>query len=102
VSANDEGALHVGVAEQAHVVDRTPGRDAVAQRAQRKDAPFHREAPDSWPRLAPRKNGSWWSEWQSWLVAPGSGRRIPPPPMGAPEKGLPPLEDAPGRYVHMR
>jgi len=58
--------------------------------------------PDSWLAVADRQEGSWWSAWQQWLVAQGAGRRVPPPPMGAPAAGLPALDDAPGRYVHMK
>ncbi|WP_372623331.1 PHA/PHB synthase family protein [Falsiroseomonas sp.] len=58
--------------------------------------------PDTWAMFAPRHEGSWWPAWRDWLVAAGSGERTPPPFMGAPEQGLPPLEPAPGRYVHLR
>lgn len=57
--------------------------------------------PDHWPQLAEAREGSWWPAWAAWL-AERSGEPVPPPPMGAPEKGLPPLEPAPGRYVLMR
>jgi polyhydroxyalkanoate synthase len=58
--------------------------------------------PDSWAALAPRQEGSWWPAWRDWLAAAGSPDLVPPPPMGAPELGLPPLEPAPGSYVHMK
>ncbi|UZX13865.1 alpha/beta fold hydrolase (plasmid) [Methylocystis sp. MJC1] len=54
--------------------------------------------PDAWRQIATLRQGSWWPAWVSWL-ARLSGRRIAPPPMGAPEKGLVPLCDAPGGYV---
>jgi polyhydroxyalkanoate synthase len=57
--------------------------------------------PDSWASIAPRHEGSWWPAWRDWLAAAGDAERTPPPPMGAPGRGLPPLEPAPGRYVHM-
>ena len=57
--------------------------------------------PETWRAQAPRHDGSWWPAWQAWLVASGSGERVPPPPMGAPAAGLPPLEDAPGSFVRM-
>ncbi len=58
--------------------------------------------PDTWATVAPRHEGSWWPAWEAWLSAAGSGERIAPPPMGAPERGLAPLEPAPGTYVHMK
>jgi polyhydroxyalkanoate synthase len=54
--------------------------------------------PDTWFAATPVKEGSWWPEWCDWLVAHSSAR-VAPPPFGAPERGLPPLEAAPGRYV---
>jgi polyhydroxyalkanoate synthase len=58
--------------------------------------------PDSWAAVAPARQGSWWEEWHAWLVAHGTAERTDPPGMGAPEKGLPPREAAPGTYVHQR
>ena len=57
--------------------------------------------PDTWKAQAPRHDGSWWPAWQAWLVASGSSERAPPPAIGAPASGLPPLEDAPGSFVRM-
>ena len=54
--------------------------------------------PDDWLARAEAKEGSWWLEWRDWLDA-RSGQAIDPPRMGAPDKGYPPLDDAPGRYV---
>jgi polyhydroxyalkanoate synthase len=45
--------------------------------------------------------GSWWTAWVKWL-ARHSTHAVPPPGMGAPAAGLPPLEAAPGRYVRQR
>jgi polyhydroxyalkanoate synthase len=53
---------------------------------------------DDWFAATPPRHGSWWPEWQSWL-ARLSPDRAPPPPMGAPERGYPVLQDAPGGYV---
>jgi polyhydroxyalkanoate synthase len=58
--------------------------------------------PDTWAAIAPRCEGSWWPAWAAWLRQAGSAEMVPPPPMGAPERGLPPLEDAPGSYVLMK
>jgi polyhydroxyalkanoate synthase len=51
--------------------------------------------PDEWERDTASQDGSWWLEWHAWLDR-HSGRRIDPPPMGAP------LGDAPGTYVRER
>jgi polyhydroxyalkanoate synthase len=57
--------------------------------------------PERWAAVAPRVEGSWWTAWQAWLTAASSGQTAPPP-MGAPEAGLPPLADAPGTYVFQK
>jgi polyhydroxyalkanoate synthase len=54
--------------------------------------------PDTWAARTPRREGSWWPEWQRWLAARSSAK-APPPALGAPERGYPPLEAAPGAYV---
>ncbi len=54
--------------------------------------------PDAFVAAAPRKDGSWWPEWVSWLDA-RSGVAVAPPSMGAPQAGYAPLYDAPGKYV---
>ncbi len=55
--------------------------------------------PDQWLEEAPGFEGSWWIPWQKWLTENSSGQAVPPQ-MGAPEKGLHILGDAPGSYVH--
>jgi polyhydroxyalkanoate synthase len=55
--------------------------------------------PGAWAAETPRREGSWWPEWASWLDA-RSGSPVPPPRIGAPERGYGPLCDAPGTYVH--
>lgn len=54
--------------------------------------------PDAWLQAAALHEGSWWPHWQAWLQA-HSGLAGPLPAMGAPDMGLSPLADAPGRYV---
>jgi polyhydroxyalkanoate synthase len=54
--------------------------------------------PDTWLETAPRSEGSWWPAWEVWLVA-HSTERAAPPGIGAPDKGLVPLCEAPGTYV---
>ena len=55
--------------------------------------------PDTWATRAAHTEGSWWTEWASWLSARSTPDRVAPPPMGAPEHDLPPLCPAPGTYV---
>jgi polyhydroxyalkanoate synthase len=57
--------------------------------------------PETWIAAAERRDGSWWPTWWGWLDA-RSGVPVEPPPMGAPEQGLPPLADAPGTYVRQQ
>ena len=54
--------------------------------------------PEMWYAKTKIEEGSWWPAWLSWLEHQSQGR-VSPPTLGAPEKGYPPLEDAPGRYV---
>jgi polyhydroxyalkanoate synthase len=54
--------------------------------------------PDSWLAMTAASEGSWWPAWAEWLESASQGK-VAPPSMGAPAKGLPPLEPAPGRYV---
>ena len=58
-------------------------------------------APEEWVEAATRHEGSWWPALHRWLAAHSSGKSKPPP-IGAPRKGYPPIEDAPGRYVRQR
>jgi polyhydroxyalkanoate synthase len=54
--------------------------------------------PDTWIRIAPRFEGSWWPEWTRWLVS-HSGELVKPPALAASARGYPTLCDAPGTYV---
>lgn len=54
--------------------------------------------PDTWTRIAPWHEGSWWLEWAGWLAS-HSGKPTQPPALGAPSHGYPVLCDAPGTYV---
>jgi polyhydroxyalkanoate synthase len=63
------------------------------------DAPY--VDPDRWAADTPTQQGSWWPAWESWLLERSGGRQAPPP-LGAPARGYPPLDDAPGTYVLQR
>lgn len=57
---------------------------------------------DTWLSRHAPVEGSWWPAWTRWLADASSARDLPPPAMGAPARGLLPLEPAPGRYVLQR
>ena len=57
--------------------------------------------PDTWYLSNPVVEGSWWPAWAEWLEKNSAGRAAPPP-LGAADKGYPPLGAAPGRYVFER
>jgi polyhydroxyalkanoate synthase len=50
---------------------------------------------------ASKFEGSWWPAWQQWLAARSSGK-VKPPAIGAPGKGYPAVDEAPGQYVRRR
>jgi polyhydroxyalkanoate synthase len=53
----------------------------------------------TWLEKAERYEGSWWPSWADWLQD-HSGEKIAPPKVGSSRLGYPPLQDAPGAYVH--
>ena len=55
--------------------------------------------PDTWQATTPKQQGSWWPAWQAWLVKHSAEHQVSPPTLGAPDKGLHPVDDAPGLYV---
>jgi poly[(R)-3-hydroxyalkanoate] polymerase subunit PhaC len=57
--------------------------------------------PETFLERAARHEGSWWTQWFAWLDAHTEGEVLPPT-LGAPEKGLAPIEPAPGSYVQVR
>jgi polyhydroxyalkanoate synthase len=79
-----------------------PGQAGRHYRVSVKEADALCVGPEEWAAAATAKEGSWWPEWCAWLARQSSGRRVAPPPMGAPEAGYPPLADAPGTYVLQR
>lgn len=56
--------------------------------------------PDEWAAAAELHHDSWWPDYSRWLVARGGEQKTAPKKLGA--SGLPPLEPAPGTYVHER
>ena len=54
--------------------------------------------PEAWYAQTPIEVGSWWPAWLAWLESQSHGRASPPA-LGAPDKGYPTLEHAPGLYV---
>ena len=54
--------------------------------------------PDSWQAAAVHHERSWWPCWLEWLDLQSS-ETVPPPAMGAADKGLVVMGDAPGTYV---
>ncbi|MDR3568873.1 MAG: alpha/beta fold hydrolase [Syntrophobacteraceae bacterium] len=76
-----------------------PGGHARSFRMSTRKAGEKHIDPDSWLEKTPEQIGSWWTPWERWL-AKRSSSLVDPPPMGAPDKGLQPLCDAPGTYVY--
>lgn len=55
---------------------------------------------EEWLAGAERKDGSWWPEWQEWLVAGREDERVPARKPGEGELAV--LEPAPGSFVRVR
>ena len=55
--------------------------------------------PEAWVEQNTPQPGSWWSAWTTWLEEKSSGVAAAPS-IGAPDKGLVPIVQAPGTYVH--
>lgn len=55
--------------------------------------------PDTWYTETKPKSGSWWPAFEKWLASHSSKMKVAPPLMGNKKAKLPPLEDAPGKYV---
>ncbi|MHC0052357.1 PHA/PHB synthase family protein [Actibacterium sp. D379-3] len=58
--------------------------------------------PDTWISQHEKKPGSWWEDWGAWLHSKNNGENVTPPAMGAPDMGLPPMDDAPGTYIYQK
>ena len=57
------------------------------------------EDPTVWRERAEDHPGSWWDHWLGWLGRRSGGRRLAP--AGPGNEAHPPVEPAPGRYVHL-
>jgi polyhydroxyalkanoate synthase subunit PhaC len=57
-------------------------------------------SPHAWLDGAERHTGSWWEAWAEWVL-PRSGEEVPAPDTAG-SADHPPLEPAPGSYVHDR
>jgi polyhydroxyalkanoate synthase len=55
--------------------------------------------PDEWLATTDEHRGTWWDHWVAWLHKRSSGERPAPTTCGS--ASHPPLEPAPGRYVHL-
>ena len=53
-----------------------------------------------WRDNATQQQGSWWDHWHGWLGTHSGPRRAAPKSLGNAEH--PPIEKAPGRYVHLK
>ncbi|MGQ9369034.1 PHA/PHB synthase family protein [Azospirillum sp. ST 5-10] len=58
--------------------------------------------PDTWMATTPARRGSWWPAWTDWLARRSSAEVAARAAAGAPERGYPPLDPAPGTYVFDR
>ena len=58
------------------------------------------DAPEEWQESATPHEGSWWTDWQSWIDARNAGETVPAREPG--RGGLKAIEDAPGSYASVR
>jgi polyhydroxyalkanoate synthase len=59
-------------------------------------------SPDKYLEKVEPTPGSWWPTWAKWLAERSGARKVAPPHMGAPKKGLKRICDAPGTYVRQK
>jgi polyhydroxyalkanoate synthase subunit PhaC len=58
------------------------------------------DSADDWYQDAQFNEGSWWTDWQKWVVLQGGSEEVDARQPGS--DLLPPIEDAPGSYVQRR
>ncbi len=56
--------------------------------------------PDEWYQDSERHDGSWWTDWQKWVLTQGDMEEIPARQPGSGELEV--IEDAPGKFVRQR
>jgi poly[(R)-3-hydroxyalkanoate] polymerase subunit PhaC len=100
VSETDVTFLLTSGGHNAGIVSE-PGHDGRHYRMARHASGAPYVDPETWYAAVATEQGSWWPAWATWLEQKSQGRSAPPT-TGAPDKGYPPLERAPGRYVHER
>lgn len=61
-------------------------------------APGHGGDPDQWLADAQQVDGSWWPRWGDWVASRSGPKRRAGKELGSID--YPPIEDAPGSYVH--
>ena len=76
-----------------------PGHKGRHYRISHRPADAQYVDPETWLARTEISEGSWWPAWLAWLDTRSPRRVLSPPALGAADKGYPPIEDAPGRYV---
>jgi polyhydroxyalkanoate synthase len=62
------------------------------------EGPPTADDPDQWMAGATEHHGSWWPQWIQWLTARSGPEKAAPSTLGS--RKYPPIEPAPGTYVH--
>lgn len=78
-----------------------PGQARTSHRLQHWKPGDRLLTPDEWLTQTDVVQGSWWTSWFDWLHRHSSAP-VAPPGMGAPQAGVAPIGEAPGRYVMQR
>ena len=97
VPTNDVTFVLTSGGHNAGIVSE-PGRAGRTYQIGTRARGEHYLDPEAWQSQTPVREGSWWPEWQTWLVK-HSTDKVALPAMGAAERGCVPLRDAPGLYV---
>ena len=95
-----DGSVRYVLASSGHIagIINPPGRQGSGGKGsyQAADVDPATDTAARWREAAPRRDGSWWTDWFGWLAA-RSGERVPPPGLGS--AAHPPLDAAPGLFV---